>query len=154
MRAAIRFGLGLSLALLGAFAPPPARAAEPPVALMGLRLGMTQAAALAALRRESHRIVPRTIPCGARRCLATLRARIRGGWLEAAFAPAGIGKTRDRIWRIRLILARGSPRHDRSKSCPPAPRAAPCFDLVHLPGGGRMLSLSDPRRRVVAGRGA
>lgn len=158
--------------------PNPARAAQAgaPVAVMGLRLGMTPADALAALRPQARRIDRTTGRCGAARCVAALRARVPDGWLEIRFAPAGTSSptAREAAWRIRLTI-RGAgaadPRQVRAATeaqfgppaqpsgllwCPGAapgsrcPPQGPRLRLTRGTHGARILSLSDPALRGVS----
>jgi len=160
-------------------AAPDARAggAAAPIALMGLRLGMTPADVLAVLAPQAARVVRRTRPCGGRtgRCLATLRARTPDGWVEVGFAPtdASAGNARrpaarEMAWRIRLMIGgagSADPRQVRAATvahfgppsgpsrmvwCPggaPCPPRGPRLRLIRSAHGTSILSLSDPALR-------
>ena len=176
---------GLILAgLLAILAPwlaaaPNARAggAAAPIALMGLRLGMTPADVLAVLAPQAARVVRRTRPCGGRtgRCLATLRARTPDGWVEVGFAPTDSSSgnahrpaARETAWRIRLMIGgagSADPRQVRAATvahfgppsgpsrmvwCPggaPCPPHGPRLRLTQGAHGTSILSLSDPALR-------
>ena len=148
----------------------PVRARAGGIAVMGLRPGMTVAQVLVALRSQTQSVARQlgTCPRGrGRRCLRTLSARVPDGRIRVSFAgrPA-------RAWRIRLLTDdTADPDQLRAAALasfgPPArpgalvwcaPRgngggrggcraAGPRLRLRSAPGGGSILSLSDPSLR-------
>ena len=175
-RRRVRLLLAGLLALLAPWlgAAPDARAggAAAPIALMGLRLGMTPADALAVLAPQATRIVRRTRTCGtaAAGCLATMRARTPDGWVEVGFSPRDPRRpgAREAVWRIRLTIAGAGatdPRRVRAAAvahfgppsepspllwCPggtPCPPRGPRLRLIRGAHGASILSLSDPALR-------
>jgi hypothetical protein len=144
--------------------PPPARAGG--IAVMGLSPGMTAAQVLAVLRPQAPTVARRLGACPGRaggRCLRAVSARVPDGRILVSFAgrPA-------RAWRIRLLADDSADRdHLRAAAVasfgPPAHPGAlvwcaqrpgggcgpsgPRLRLRTAPGGGSILSLSDPSLR-------
>ncbi|MGC8475052.1 MAG: hypothetical protein ACP5NP_01735 [Acetobacteraceae bacterium] len=154
-----------ALALLACvLLPPPVRAAG--IAVMGLHPGMTVAEVLAALRPQTQTVARRLGACpgrGAGRCLRALSALVPDGRILVSFAGSPA-----RAWRIRLLTdTTADPRRLRAAALasfgPPAQPGgllwcarsagrgcgpkAPRLRLRSAPGGGSILSLSDPSLR-------
>lgn len=144
--------------------PPPGRAAG--IAVMGLHPGMTAVEVLAALRPQTQTVARRLGACpgrGAGRCLRSLSALVPDGRILVSFAGSPA-----RAWRIRLLTDNSAdPRRLRAAALASFGRPAqpgsllwcarrsgrgcgpkgPRLRLRSAPGGGSILSLSDPSLR-------